>query len=61
VFLGVGALLAVALLVRQLFDVAADFNVPALRQNDVYSAVGSVVMLAIIAYAFFGPARKAKE
>jgi hypothetical protein len=27
----------------------------------VYSAVGSVVMLAIIAYAFFGPARKAKE
>ncbi len=61
VFLIVGALLAGALLVRQLFDLAADLKMPALRQNDMYSAVGSVVMLAIIAYAFFGPARKAKE
>ncbi len=57
----VGALLAVALLVRQLSDLASDGNVPALRQNDIYSAAGSVVMLAIIAYAYFGPAWKAKE
>ena len=61
VFLVIGALLALALLVRQLLDWAADGNVPALRQNDMYSAVGSVVMLAIIGYAFFGPARKASK
>ena len=61
VFLRVGALLAAVLLVRQLFDLASDGNVPALRQNDIYSAAGSLVMLAIIAYAYFGPAWKAKE
>lgn len=60
-FLAVGALLAVALLIRQLFDLASDGRLPALRQNDIYSAAGSVVMLAIIAYAYFGPVWKAKE
>ena len=60
-FLGIGALLALALLARQLLDLASDGNVPVLRQNDIYSAVGSMVMLAIIAYAFFGPAWKGNE
>lgn len=51
-FLSFGAVFAVALLVRQLFDLTADANVPALRQNDMYSAAGSVAMPAV---------RKAKQ
>lgn len=43
-----GGLFAGLLLVRQLLDIEADAGHPALRQNDIYSALGSVAMLAIV-------------
>ena len=61
IFLLIGALLTVALLVRQVFDLAADARVPVLRSNDISSVLGSVVVLAVIAFVFFGPVRKAKR
>ena len=58
VFLLVGALLTLGLLVRQLFDLAADAHQATLRDNDLFSALGSVVILALIAFVWLGTGRK---
>ena len=58
-FLLVGTVVVLGLLVRQLFDVATDAHQPALRNNDMFSALGSVAMFALIAFVWTRPERKA--
>ncbi len=43
-----GAAVAVGLLGRQIVDIVQDQKRPALLQNDVYSALGSLALLAIV-------------
>lgn len=57
-FLAIGAVFAFGLLVRQLLDASADAAHPAMVRSDLFAALGSVVMLALIAFVFFGPRRK---
>ncbi|GAC1313998.1 MAG: hypothetical protein NVS2B3_17570 [Vulcanimicrobiaceae bacterium] len=55
-----GAAVAVGLLGRQVADLYADRSRPALFQNDLFSALGSVAMLAIVA-AFAWHRRRAND
>jgi hypothetical protein len=43
-----GAVAATVFLVLQMVDFVEDAGRPAMRQNDMYSALGSVAMLAIV-------------
>jgi len=43
-----GAVAATVILVLQMVDFVEDAGRPAMRQNDVYSAIGSIAMLAIV-------------
>ncbi len=54
----VGAVVTGLLLVRQAYDYFVDVGRPMVRVNDLYSALGSVVMLAIIAFAWIIAARR---
>lgn len=43
-----GAAVAVGLLGRQVVDIVQDQKRPAMLQNDIYSALGSIALLAIV-------------
>jgi hypothetical protein len=47
-------LLTTVLLVREIFDYVADAGKPPLRQNDLYSALGSVAVLGFLGFLALG-------
>ncbi len=56
-----GALVASALLVRQVSDYLADARQPVLRHGDTVSALGSLAMLAFLGFIAFNTVRKARR